>query len=537
MRAARESLTSARRDAALMCACVLAMGFLLAQLLDFGYGRDQGVFAIIGRTIVHGGVPYRDAWDIKPPGIFFVYALAFEWFGGSAHAIRILEALSLMAMSGAFVVLSRHYVGDWRPGVLSAALAILGHVQLEFWHTAQPESFGAAFVAVGLMTSALAMDDDAGGINVRLLWVLTGVCTGAATLLKPTIGVGLAGTVVIGAWRLRSVERRAARIATLVGCVIVGASVAPLLCVAFFVHRGGMAQLSETLFSFVPHHAALPWQRIDPRQLFVLLLDRWLFAFSAVNAAGLVCLGFFWPRGPALDGVIHVGVALGLLLIGTYTQARLYPYHFGSALPMTALLAGWGFWQLWVRLRPTGRGSIAFAVFLAALVSARSASPDSRDSFAERCALRFQSWTTPTRRDDIRDRLYTVVDYHAHDNRLAVSWLTQHTKPGDRIFVYGFTPEIYVAADRELASRYTYDVALRSAWSRDEAREELMQDFRAHEPAAILIEHGDPVSDVTGAALDSAADAATFPALRSLLAERYERQTSSPKFEIFMRIR
>src|ERR1043166_2581740 len=47
---------------------------LLAPSLWYPFGRDQGVFAYAGRVILRGGWPYRDVWDLKPPGIYYTYA-------------------------------------------------------------------------------------------------------------------------------------------------------------------------------------------------------------------------------------------------------------------------------------------------------------------------------------------------------------------------------------------------------------------------------------------------------------------------------
>src|SRR6185503_20182226 len=39
-------------------------------------GRDNGFYLYIGEQIVHGKLPYRDAWESKPPAIFYLNALA-----------------------------------------------------------------------------------------------------------------------------------------------------------------------------------------------------------------------------------------------------------------------------------------------------------------------------------------------------------------------------------------------------------------------------------------------------------------------------
>src|SRR5690242_12105898 len=53
-------------------ALVLAV---LAPTLLYPYGRDQAVFACAGSLIARGGMPYRDIWEVKPPGIYLLYAL------------------------------------------------------------------------------------------------------------------------------------------------------------------------------------------------------------------------------------------------------------------------------------------------------------------------------------------------------------------------------------------------------------------------------------------------------------------------------
>ena len=60
-------------------------------------GRDYGFYAYIGNQILHGKLPYRDAWESKPPAIFYLNALAL-WVGrGSRWGIWIVELVSLWA--------------------------------------------------------------------------------------------------------------------------------------------------------------------------------------------------------------------------------------------------------------------------------------------------------------------------------------------------------------------------------------------------------------------------------------------------------
>ena len=101
--------------------------------------------------ILHGKMPYRDLWDFKPPGIFLVYAAAQALLGKSMLAIRALEVAGLVGMVFAFRRLGETFTGERKVGLVGGAVAALTHAQLEFWHTAQPETFGGYLIVLGLM--------------------------------------------------------------------------------------------------------------------------------------------------------------------------------------------------------------------------------------------------------------------------------------------------------------------------------------------------------------------------------------------------
>ena len=54
----------------------LAGALLIVRLPSLAQpmGADQGLYAYVGERIRHGGVPYVDAWDQKPPAIHYTYA-------------------------------------------------------------------------------------------------------------------------------------------------------------------------------------------------------------------------------------------------------------------------------------------------------------------------------------------------------------------------------------------------------------------------------------------------------------------------------
>src|SRR5262245_45089762 len=110
----------AKLTKALLVVCAAAIAYLFLQISMFRYGRDQGIYATVAESMRNGGMPYRDAWDFKPPGIFAIYALVRAIFGPSESSIRIFEVLGLASVAVAFVLFAARFFGDSRIGVVCA---------------------------------------------------------------------------------------------------------------------------------------------------------------------------------------------------------------------------------------------------------------------------------------------------------------------------------------------------------------------------------------------------------------------------------
>ena len=75
-----------------------ALGMLFgAPSLAYPLGSDQALFWYVGRGwLLYGAVPYRDAFDVKPPPIFLVHGLASLVSGGGMWGIRLVEWLAMI---------------------------------------------------------------------------------------------------------------------------------------------------------------------------------------------------------------------------------------------------------------------------------------------------------------------------------------------------------------------------------------------------------------------------------------------------------
>jgi hypothetical protein len=530
-------------DHALIAACVAGIVFLLLQILTFGYGRDQGIYAMVARAITRGEMPYRDAWDFKPPGIFLLYALARALFGSRQIGIRIIECLSLAAMVVAMVRLTKQWWGDRRIGLLAGAIAILIHVQLDFWHTAQPESFGGvltilALLLLGYELGPASNSDTPPPRPERNLWargIAAGALFGAAGLLKPPLAGG--GAVVAIVLAIRTFRANRTLVSTLrpIAAIALGGAIPIALCLLWFFAKGALFDLIDVLFVFTPHYTRLGWEGSSAAGMMYWGFTEWLVAYGSVPTVGLLLLLGFGPSRQERFGVLVIGAIILIHLIGVVMQGKFFPYHYGATWPLTALLAALGFFRLWERLAPLGvRGVLLFFLGFSAVALGRSATKNVELSFRERCAQRLNLFTHSPIDLGRLDQLASVADVNAAANR-AVANLLREWVPSDRtIFIWGFEPVIYDLAERTPATRYLYNVPQRVEWAKGKARKVLIQDLEKYRPAAIVVEHRDVFPMVTGDAIDSAGTLDDFTEFRSLLDSRYWLARSIEDFDVYL---
>src|SRR5262249_27226757 len=103
--------------------CLALAGLLLPGRLPSlaqPMGAAQGLYASVGERILAGDVPYRDAWDQKPPAVHFTYAL-LRVFWKSDAVVAAADLVVAGAVGWLLFVLGNALAG--RPaGTLSALL-------------------------------------------------------------------------------------------------------------------------------------------------------------------------------------------------------------------------------------------------------------------------------------------------------------------------------------------------------------------------------------------------------------------------------
>ncbi len=507
----------ARAPRALFVAYALACAVLLALVLTFSFGRDQGIYGAVADRWRHGAWPYAGAWDFKPPGIFLLFVAIQGALGSGEVALRAAEVASLLVLLAAAYRYGRDVLRAAVVGVVGGLLALLTHAQLDFWHTAQPETFAAPWLFFALL---LVEERSLAAAAVH------GFIGGFLFLLKPPLGAAAAMPLLVACARAGDRRPVLLRIA-----VAFAASLVPIASLVLAFHRSGaLGALHETLFVFAPGYTKLGWENETALTLVYRTLERTLTGFSGPISLGLV-LRVASPR--PWGRAAHLLAALALCVVGTALQAKLFPYHFGAILPLAAVLAAEGYASAFARSSLGGRASIAAAALLAFV--ARGAGRDVQGTFLARSAARLRAYPAFLRGDRAAlDALDKAADLDIAANRALAAWFREVARPEETVFLFGFEPSVYLASGRAPASRYLYDVPLRATWSAQH-RARFLADVRASRPAAVALERWDRMKMVTGNDQDSLEAARAFPELMALLEAGYGRIDDLGRFERWVR--
>ncbi|MCG3126598.1 MAG: hypothetical protein CHACPFDD_01449 [Phycisphaerae bacterium] len=151
---------------------------------------DDQMFGYFGWRIAHGAVVYRDVWDNKPPGIYWINALGFLLAGDSYAGVIALCVLALLVSLAAFFIISASaYSRDAAAVATVLASFYLTHAYFQ-GGTNRTETFLMAceLAAVALYARGIRRDR-------KWSWLASGALCGAAFLFKQ---VGLAALGAMG---------------------------------------------------------------------------------------------------------------------------------------------------------------------------------------------------------------------------------------------------------------------------------------------------------------------------------------------------
>jgi hypothetical protein len=495
-------------------------------------GGDQALYAYVGDQIRAGGLPYRDAWDQKPPAIHFLYAgLRTMWAGDGIVALADVIAAALVAW-----ILYRIASASKQPTIGAKAALIflflsnpaitrLGGLRLR----AQCETFIAVLLVAALLMLVKHRDRPSTTSIVG-----AGALLGLAFTFKYNVAIfAVAGVVTLWLWRRLVI--------TDVVKMTAGFSIPVIAMLGVFALGGALRALYDaTILYNVQYSGGTYGGPLDVvRYLIAFPIDR-ARADALWTVGGAGCLILLAGAVPARDRrerlIPIVWVAAACLSIAI-NGSRSLPQYFIQANPFLALAAASGAAVAWTWIRQTfgraPRGSIIAAVALV-IVAIGVWRVNQFPKLVEQTVFDARRLTGQISRDEYLARYDDERKYSAIAGVKLGEYLGAHTAATDPVYVFGFTSSAYLHARRASASRFFWSYPVIVGFQADEpgyGAPGVLADLTARPPAIVALQQQD-WPDV----VDSRTFFMSTPALAGWLQRGYQHVSDGPQgFDVWVR--
>jgi hypothetical protein len=469
-------------------------------------GRDQGIFQYVGWALGSGQVDYRDVRDVNGPLTHLVHVAFLALGGADDHRFRVLD-LAVTGATFAFAGACMAGLGSRRrqawPSRVGWALAgwivLSGQYLLYgYWDIAQRESFFDWFLLPSIALQLAAQTPPFTGRDRR------DRARAAGHARRQALHLGIAGALSLIPWfgkptfafftlaqlgaialddELLLPRRRA------FAAFALGGAASAVCALALLAAYGDPLAFVRIQLSDVPALYRFLW----PRAAADIFSNPWSATQAIFAVAGAVVLLSLVSLGEMPRAVVALAIMPVCALAGVVVQAKGFPYHFH---PVTAgVHLQWIAFAAWLtersRTARRSRALLRLTPLAVALVIAYRIATAMEDSPHVRATWLLWSGATPAERAT-REYFahFPETDFFPFEMRQAAAYVKEHTRPDDRVQVYGMDPYVLFLAGRLSATPYIYaydldvDAALAGGTGGvpDDAQSERIRDIRdAHE--------------------------------------------------------
>ncbi len=456
------------------------IGALLAALyglpsLAYPFGRDQALFFYIGREWTVGRIPYRDAFDNKPPGIFALYALASELLGTHQWTIRLVELAAVLLM-GSLIARAIQRDGPSRPGEVGSAMLLtsgLYYTVFDYWDTGQVEFWEGLFALAGYVTAQRVRSWRVAALASGALGAITVLFKWPGAVLLPVAAL----VVIRRACRtahgpLGTKLRRALSAAGWHGlgiCAVGG------LVIGYFYACGAMKALEE-LFGYTSTYvlntpASLP-QALESTQLLWREVFRLWSVFLALGYLIGVVLAVRRRAWRVLGGALVAALLVTLSAASVVLQFKFYPYHWVVLTPFLLLCCAYGSAELARRWQSLPL-RVSLTVVLIGYFGAPNWITNARVTYRTYTHSFWSYMRGETRRSAFLQQFLGPFNYRYAVQERIGDQIGDRANPGDGLHVRGFEPAIYAVSGLASPSRFASEMPLgasqlsynREAWA------------------------------------------------------------------------
>ena len=355
-----------RRTAIILFLIILLKVVLFVPFIGEPLERDEGAYGYIAQQVLSGGLPYRDAFDHKPPAVYYLYAGVFKLFGDSLQALRVFTlCFSLITLLVVFGLAS--YLWGGGAGLLAAFFyALFSGGPLVQGTAANTETFMvlplllALFCFIGFMRRPVAAKLASPAEQALQLLFLTGLFSGLAIMFKQVAIVNLFVLILFVLFR----QNRWRNLVWL----SVGTMVVPLIFLLYFFFQGALNDfIYGTILVNAKYLQSVPgtlWGRLVYGWTIttnIARLENGLIWVLALSGALFIV---FWERRQQNLLLVLWSIAS---LIGVCGSGLFFGHYYIQLVPALCLLSGYALVRLKDKVSSYGWITMGLSVLLLSL--------------------------------------------------------------------------------------------------------------------------------------------------------------------------
>ncbi|GAB5494054.1 MAG: hypothetical protein Phog2KO_42690 [Phototrophicaceae bacterium] len=544
---------------ALFLGSVLLVLLIALPILTYPMGRDQGMYANIGNSILRGGTPFVDMWDIKPPPIYYIYAFGIQVFGATTQAIRSLDLFFVpFGMLGLYLLggkMANKPVGLWA-GLLYAVF----YFNDGFQNLSQSDSLATIPTIWIAYASFRASREHSGSGKSLIFSLIAGLLSGVLLWFKPQQYALVASAFVVYhlIYRLRQTDRNIVGLCKESVAFALGGLLTGGILLAYFWSQGIISEIlivaegtaaynaqGYDLSAFIANMQQGFYFRWIIWHGLIILTGLWIIGFVAGIFAKniqstldktfvilwlLSGLGFAFMQAKGFD--THWFPMLApMALIGADVIQRIIAWIFPPSLnPFSPQVEEGTFKALTTPLVGEGQGSgVLFVVLNTVFVIALLSIPI--------FTTWGQAWAYLSNQETQLDYwdTFQANDLKPEESLEVATFLRERVPAGDTLFIWGFRPEVYFMADLVPATRYQAHFPLVAPWYPQAWQHNNVDILWAAMPPYVLILEDDYMPWVTDFDADSHTLLQDYTELNNWLIANYERDEQIGDFIIWRR--
>lgn len=451
----------------------LFIGMLIILLLrsrvsGMPFERDEGEFAYMGQLILKGLMPYTDAYNMKLPGTYLMYALIIKIFGATPAGIHTgVTIVTLLSMYLMYAVIK---------SIFNAPIAVLTAFVYGLMVSAK-STLGFAghathFIVLFLMLGLWCWDHWRQG--QKLPWLLLfGACIGFAFLMKQQaiFFILMCGFMVLIEW-MSTQEKSFTKVLINAFIYTLGVTLPYILTLVWISAMGDFSKFWFWTVEYARKYTTSVVQWKDAPMMFYLSFKSMWAEFPLVWLTALGGIVTLWLGGYTK----HQKQFLTLFFIFSFLTIcpGLYfrQHYFITWIPSLALFSSLFFY--WLAQKISQNAIIQYIVMVVAGLVILLYAYNHNKSY----------WATENVKLLSKD-IYGTNPFV--ESREIAAYIKRNSSPSDKIAVLGSEPQIMVYADRISATGHIYTYGMMEKQSYNvKMQEEMIKEIEEDNPKFIV---------------------------------------------------